>query len=721
MGHSTLARALGALAVALGAAASGCGAGRLASSGPASTGSARVAAQLSQATSSIARLRVTVSPGDGASFTPIVVELTPENGAWSAYVTGIPAGAGRLFEGVALDAGGTVLGAGSARSDIAAGASAAVTLVVELAAPAALGSPPVLDSLSTPTTTVAPGSTTTVEASAHDPDGEPVSYLWSGTCGSFDDPSKPSAAWTAPSSGPTTCELDITASNAEGSSVTAYLTMTVTSGRTVSGTRLVTYWPDPPAAQVTRPAPDVASGAPPSALVPDGAGTWTVYPGGALRADGTFVPGKYGADGSYAILGVPAGPYVLCGRNAALVPACTETTRSQVDLGYDLLGRPDAVAATDTTPVTLGLSGLYPWDPVYDEVQVTSSGAGVWDAVGTVGALRGGDTSGSLVEDWSRANASQGGLDLLEPTDVLFVHQLSARPLYALGTVLFYRAATEATAGSAGPGGLTGLAFTDGRASSIIAALAPLALDASVAPSWAMSSFEAYLASLGPAARLGSGTHALRVGASAFTLDAPAPVLPAGSPVLLDFELPAGLGAVSGTLYYGRFLPALWLEWIETRFTVPASYLAPGATTPFAESASLLRRDPLPLAGSSLVPAVSPVRSPQLNGQDALSDLSGVTATPTFSWSPPDTGTPTAYLVEIFALAAQGATTVTTEVLHYSALATSFTVPPGLLESGATYYAKITALVTSVPYDATPFRSATALARAEVLTGTFVP
>jgi hypothetical protein len=688
------------------------------------TGSARIAITLGNGIPTLKLLRLTVTPGNGPSFAPIVVDIQQNNGTWNTFVTGIPAGPDRLFEGVALDANGQILGSGSGESDITAGESAAVSFVIQLASPPpVVTSVPVLDEVAVPTTTVAPGSTTTLQATAHDPDGGLVTYLWTATCGGFDNPSQSTVAWTAPLTDPTTCVLTITVSDGVGASAAAFLTMTVTSARTITGSRLVTYWPDPPNAQVTLPPPDLVSAVAPSALVRDASGHWTVYPGGSLGADGTFVAGQFGSDGSFAVPGVPTGAYVLCYQITPSAQVCTETSMPSVDLGYDIVGRPDPVIATQPTPVTFILSGLDPWDPIREQVQITSSAADLWDVLDSFGELRGGDTGGVLVEDWSSANANEAAQNLLVPADVLFLYQLSTRPLYALGTVLFYTAATQATTQTPAVEGLTGITLTDGQASTVTAALAPLPLNASLTPSWGLSTFEAYEASLAPAQRMevGPTAHTLRVGASAFALEYPAPLMVAGSPILLDFELPAGLGAVSGTLYYGRFLPSLWLEWLETSFTVQASYLAPGATTPITDSATVLRREAMPLLSESLVPAVSPVQAPQINGLDAQEDETAVTVTPTLAWAPPATGVPTAYIIEIFKLASQEQATTSTLVLRYIAQTTTFQIPPGFLEAGSTYYAKITGVVTSVPYDVAPFRTANIYEQAQVLTGTFAP
>jgi hypothetical protein len=53
-----------------------------------------------------------------------------------------------------------------------------------------------------------------------------VTYHWSATCGSFDDPSKAATTWTAPDTRGT-CRLSITVANSVGVSVTASLDVAV--------------------------------------------------------------------------------------------------------------------------------------------------------------------------------------------------------------------------------------------------------------------------------------------------------------------------------------------------------------------------------------------------------------------------------------------------------------------------------------------------------------
>jgi len=78
-------------------------------------------------------------------------------------------------------------------------------------------------------------------------------------------------------------------------------------------------------------------------------------------------------------------------------------------------------------------------------------------------------------------------------------------------------------------------------------------------------------------------------------------------------------------------------------------------------------------------------------------------------------------VIEVYKLGTSGGATTSSLALRYVTRAATVTVPPGVLEVGGTYYAKITAEVSTIPYAVAPFRRANVYARATVLTGTFAP
>jgi hypothetical protein len=699
------------LASACAGAAAGC------SNGEPQGGYGQAKIQVSLRASSaptVSRMTVTVRPGDGPAFTEMVVELPKSGDSWGGFVTGIPAGPGRLFDVAALAEGGQALFTGSGKADISPGGVIQLAIVLQQVPGNPFGnSIPVIDTVSASAAIVKPGDTVRLGVSAHDPDvGDSLSYRWAASSGTFDPANGAETRWTAPDLDAKVIELVITVSDDRGGSASASMKVMVARGRTVSGSRLVSYWQD---ATSSLPAPDVAVALPPRAIL-HAQGAWVEHAGGTLGTDGTFVEGAFGKDGTYVIPDVPEGSYVLCYDPPSAPHVCTDTFSDSVDLGYDVLGRPDQARATRGTPVTLSLSGLDPWNPIREQVQITSSGANLWDVAAPGISFRGGDTSGTVVEDWSRANVGGGPLGLLVSTDSLLVHQLSTRSIYVNQAITFYAAATRAAVAPA-------TALTDGQAASISVTLEALPITGRLPVAWDPATFESHLSSLAPDARrsMGAAPHALRVGASATPLDRTGPGVAGGFPSLLRLELPSGAGPISDTLYYGHSLPASWSEWRSARFSARVSYLAAGATLPLVEESTVERRDPVPAPDGALGPSVSPPRSPKVNDLDAFADQTAVGTTPKLSWLAPKVGAPTTYVVELYRLVASGKASASSLVLRYSTTATSVTIPPRVLEAGATYYARISARVSRVAYDTAPLRTSDVESVATALTGTFAP
>jgi hypothetical protein len=183
-----------------------------------------------EACAPIARVTVAVTRGDGPDFPPIVEDLPRSGDQWSGRIGDIPAGPGRHFAVEALDKDGKRLFSGEGRSDIAPGAAAVISVFLngtESSGP--VMSFPVIDSLTMSRNQVAPARPVQVSVTAHDAAGgtEPLSYWWRASCGSYDDPARAAATWTSPGV-EGTCQLSISVANPRGATVTASLSIVVT-------------------------------------------------------------------------------------------------------------------------------------------------------------------------------------------------------------------------------------------------------------------------------------------------------------------------------------------------------------------------------------------------------------------------------------------------------------------------------------------------------------
>ncbi len=186
-------------------------------------GSMELRVALSQAISpaEVKGIRVEVR-GPGIP-TPLTTELTQVGGVWQGIVTNIPAGTDRVVEGFAYDATGQVLYKGSSGTvTIASGATASVNLMLQPVNPPVPyeNEAPRLDSFAASSTQVLPGGSITLSATAHDPNGDALSFAWTGSGGTFSSPSAPGTTWIAPGTeGVQMLRLQVT--DSKGTSVSA--------------------------------------------------------------------------------------------------------------------------------------------------------------------------------------------------------------------------------------------------------------------------------------------------------------------------------------------------------------------------------------------------------------------------------------------------------------------------------------------------------------------
>ena len=167
---------------------------------------------------------------------PIVTDLGRSgSNAWSIVLAGIPAGPARTFNASAYDSTGAVIYQGSAVSDVAAGRTLELVLVLQDPALPPGDSTPDVVSVQASQGQVAPSSAIDVSVIATAGAGESLSFAWRSNCpgssdlGTFSDATAPSTSWTAPASQPLSCVLSVTVTGSGGSSVTVDLPIQVSS------------------------------------------------------------------------------------------------------------------------------------------------------------------------------------------------------------------------------------------------------------------------------------------------------------------------------------------------------------------------------------------------------------------------------------------------------------------------------------------------------------
>jgi hypothetical protein len=180
------------------------------------TGSASIAASIKSATpTQVQSVRVTITAPDIA--VPIVNELAKEGPeSWRGTVQAIPAGPNRAFAAQALGLAGEVLYQGSAQAGVVTDQTVVVMLLLQPAVPPDpfVNTSPYFTALVASTGRTVPGGRVDLLAAATDPDGDPLTYTWSATGGSYDGTATgASAIWTAP---PTEGSYTLTVEVADG-------------------------------------------------------------------------------------------------------------------------------------------------------------------------------------------------------------------------------------------------------------------------------------------------------------------------------------------------------------------------------------------------------------------------------------------------------------------------------------------------------------------------
>lgn len=123
---------------------------------------------------------------------------------------------------------------------------------------------------------------------------------------------------------------------------------------------------------------------------------------------------------------------------------------------------------------------------------------------------------------------------------------------------------------------------------------------------------------------------------------------------------------------------------------------------------------------SPIVSVLTPVRSVNIEGLNAMAPQAEVGLTPFVSWSPLSTGTPESYRIRLYALGATGGRTTSQLVFTLLAEDPSVRVPQDMLAAGTSYVFVVDAL-SGMEEPAAPFRLAIPNASAGFVSEVFTP
>ena len=386
-------------------------------------------------------------------------------------------------------------------------------------------------------------------------------------------------------------------------------------------------------------------------------------------------------------------------RGSGILPTYFQLTSRTLEMGAEALGRLDGAYPTQSTPLSLSATGLSPWND-FDDLEFVSFGEGLAidpyeDSAAT--SLSGQTSLTNFSVDWnelqftSLVNGSQSG----DKASVLQLESSDANPDILVAT----RAAT-----------LPSFDMKDGQTTSVSGAFVPIANPLTVTVDFRGSEFDALRSNISP--NTSFQYIYWDIVAQPTEMDSQAwnaPTLAVSAsfdPVDTNF----------GSFTFGNPFPDT-----KTYLTYYVAYKVtesvPGTSQTFDVDASFSGTLALASLASPVRPVVGPVSTPEIAGKDAFVAESGVGLTPVLSWSRPTKGSSVTNIVTLYEVIPGGAGYQPRAVAMLATDDSQVRLPPGILQAGHNYYARI----ASSSQENNNWRSPLPMSVAECVTAVFTP
>lgn len=439
----------------------------------------------------------------------------------------------------------------------------------------------------------------------------------------------------------------------------------------------------------------------------------------------TAIAGKGGATGTFKINGVPDGEYVLHARDN-LQDVYVVSATNTPDLGTSFGGRPfsQRLPLVSPTALNLDISNMIPWS-ASDQIELFATEADDWHfrLHFYAPSLDLGHTSTTVNFEMLDSGNPLFGTSAIDGTagDRVIIAQLAERTSANGAT---YKALSRMKQ-------LPAFDLFDGGSYSTSVALDDVSLGNTIAMDWrGNDTVDALSVDKHPASHntcIICGGHAYVLGQAGFARDG----FYTSNADLIIFEdqSPSGTNTMTGAMTYGSTssLPGQWGELFASQYTWRNLVRLPDTSPPaqlfftgYGYTTSVETG-----ANAVLTPLITQPRSITVDGVDAFTGSTTLSATPTISWLPPRIGTADVYVITVHELFVDannqtqrgGGTTIFTP--H-----TSFRLPAGIIDATKSYVFRVeartgTTAEAKAALAAAPRRALLDTAGAEVLTSIF--